>query len=182
MDQQQIFNALLDKNKEYFSEDYKFPRKKLLTSLIYLDEALSMNFNCNKSSISEAYFLRGKLRLRLHNLEKSIEDFNMAIKTDENNFLFFKYRGMAKSFLNKLKEAIEDYDYAIKLNPNDPELFIFKGHTENDLGNFSTAINNFDNAIKKLKTAREDSIIPEILKLFSITNYKRNLINSTDFN
>ena len=87
-----------------------------------------------------------------------------------------------QKFLNKLKEAIEDYDYAIKLNPNDPELFIFKGHTENDLGNFSTAINNFDNAIKKLKTAREDSIIPEILKLFSITNYKRNLINNTDFN
>ena len=56
MDQQQTFNALLDKSKEYFSEDYKFPRKKLLTSLIYLDEALSMNFKCNKSSFQKLIF------------------------------------------------------------------------------------------------------------------------------
>ena len=182
MDQQLTFNALLDKSKEYFSDDYKFPREKLLISLIYLDEALSIKFNCDKSSLSEAYFLRGKLRLRLHNFEKSIEDFNLAIKIDENNFLFFKYRGMAKSFLNELKEAIEDYDYAIKLNPNDPQLFIIKGQAENDLGNFSTAINNFDKAIQKLKTAREDSNIPKMLKLISIANYKRHLINNTDFN
>ena len=74
---------------------------------------------------------------------------------------------MAKSFLNKLKEAIEDYDYAIKLNPKDPELFIIKGQTENDLGNFPTAINNFDNAIQKLKIAKEDIKIPEMLKLIS---------------
>ena len=182
MDRQLTFNALLKKSKEYFSEDYKFPREKLLISLIYLNEALSINFKCDESALLEAYFLRGKLRLRLHNLEKSIEDFNMAIKIDENNFLFFKYRGMAKSFLNKLNEAIADYDYAIKLNPNDPELFIIKGQTENDLGNFPTAINNFDNAIQKLKIAKEDSKIPEMLKLISITNYKRHLINNNDFN
>jgi len=50
-------------------------------------------------------------------MDKSIEDFDRAIKLDSQNSIIYSNRGLVNRKLERFENAIEDYSHEIKFGP-----------------------------------------------------------------
>ena len=69
--------------------------------------------------IAGPYFSRGMARLQNNDFQGAIEDFDNAIKIEDNNAKFYKYRGMAKLRANDIDGAYKDFEKTLQIDPND---------------------------------------------------------------
>ena len=111
---------------DLYSEEKKFYEiKAYLTCLAYLNEALSFGIPLPKNGLSEAFELRGLVKMQLSQYLASIIDFNSAIDLNPRNWSIYYYRHLAHSVLSQYQEAIADCKKLIALEPND------ENHNEN---------------------------------------------------
>ena len=94
-----------------------------------------------------AYNYRGAALLESSEHQKSIADFNTAIKIDPNNFDTYNNRGLAKIALNNLEGAIQDFSKAIKLNPDLADLYKNRATTYIHLNDFEKAVADIHSSI-----------------------------------
>ena len=106
------FNDLCTK-AEYFYEI-----KAYLSSLAYLNKALSFDLPISEVRLSEAFELRGLVKMQLNKYIASIIDFNNGIKLNPEKASIFYYRHLAHSVLSQYEEAIEDCKKLISLEPD----------------------------------------------------------------
>ena len=188
MNKQNLFDELVKKARKIFLDDTIFSENKLLQSLLYLNEALSLDlesFNYSiyqKYKIYESFFLRGKIRYKLDQYEESIRDYDNALMYFDNDYLLFLNRGHSNFDLEKYHDALNDYDNAFRINPYNGSILLNKAIVEISLGNFKDAINYLDIASrKKLDNKFDKTLIKmhrimanDYLQYFEYINYKEN--------
>lgn len=96
----------------------------------------------------EFYKYRAK---RSYNNDKGrIDDYNMAIKINANDWECYLGRGDAYYSSNYLSKAIDDYNTAIKLNPNNYKTYKSRGDAYYKSQKYLSAIKDYDIFIAKL--------------------------------
>jgi len=73
------------------------------------------------------YIKRGKLFFLLHDFEKAINDFNIALSIDDSLQQAYFERGMALARNGKIEEGIVDLSHFIKSNPNSSLAYTKRG-------------------------------------------------------
>ena len=113
-----------------------------IVSLLFL---VSCGNNAEKSKL---YFDKGMDYHYRSQSEEAIEQFNLAIKYDENNHEAYFYRGCAKYNIFQKDDAINDYLKAIEINPEYLQAYF-------NLGLHYRSINDYDMACYYFKIAEE---------------------------
>ena len=108
-----LFNYLIEKAEICYQE------KEFTIALEYLNEALFLSDSLTNKLISEAYELRGIVKMNLKQHIFSIIDFNKAINLFPNNASLYFYRYLSHSVLSQYDEAIEDCKKLIELEPHE---------------------------------------------------------------
>ena len=92
--------------------------KAYLSCLAYLNKAISFDLPLSEIRLSEAFVLRGLVKMQLNQYLASIIDFNNGIKLNPEKGSIYYYRHLAHSVLSKYEEAIEDCKKLIFLDPD----------------------------------------------------------------
>ena len=92
------------------------------------------------------YYFRGLAFLNTDQVDKAIEDFDMAISLDPYYSDAFLNRGTAFEIIGKFDKAIEDFDKAIALRTS-YEAYFNRGITFEKMGLLDKAIADYDKAI-----------------------------------
>lgn len=74
-----------------------------------------------------AHYFRGDGLARSGQLERAVDEFNIALEKHPNYFLILNARGSAHAALGNLDGALVDFDYASRLNPKFADAFACKG-------------------------------------------------------
>ena len=165
MNKQTLFDELVNKARKIYLDDPIYSKNKLSESLLYLNEALSLDLQSfndsiyDKYKIYDSFLLRGKIRYRLKQYKESIIDYDNALTYVDNDYLLYLYRGHSNSELEKYSDALNDYDNALKINPYNGSIFMNKGFVEMSLGHFKDAINYFNIASRKKLDNEFDKIL-----------------------
>jgi tetratricopeptide (TPR) repeat protein len=97
---------------------------------------------------ARSYVDRGNLRLRMHQPDKAIADFDQAIRLDPQATPAFTGRGDARQMKQEYDQAIADHSEAIRLSPDDVVARYSRGQTWAEKGDYDKAIADFNEALK----------------------------------
>lgn len=86
------------------------------------------------ASVSEAYSLRGWIRILTNDVAAAIQDQTKAIALDPRNSKAFLDRGVANDLLKDYKGAVRDFSKVIELDPSNAEAFHKRGLAKLELG------------------------------------------------
>ena len=111
-------NKFFQFNDFYTKAEYFYEIKAYLSSLAYLNKALSFDFPISEFRLSEAFELRGLVKMQLNKYIASIIDFNNGIKLNPEKASMYYYRHLAHSVISQYEEAIEDCKKLISLEPD----------------------------------------------------------------
>ena len=99
------------------------------------------------SSNSDAFFMRGKLKHDLRDLDGAMADYNKAIELNLSDAKSYINRGLLKNNNRDYIGAMADYNKAIELSPNNAIAFINRGTLKNDLKDLDGAMADYNKAI-----------------------------------
>jgi len=119
--------------------DYKPPPDP---ELVKLDAAI------RRKPSSDAYLRRGQYWWLKNELDKSIADFDAALKLEPDYGFVYRCRGLVKLTAERYDQAIADFTAAIPLRPNDCYLHYKRGVAWREKGNVDQALADFDAAIR----------------------------------
>ena len=111
-------NKFFQFNDLYSKAEYFYEIEAYLSCLAYLNKALSFDLPISEVRLSEAFELRGLVKMQLNKYIASIIDFNNGIKLNPEKASIFYYRHLAHSVLSQYEEAIEDCKKLISLEPD----------------------------------------------------------------
>ena len=111
-------NKFFQFNDLYTKAEYFYEIKGYLSCLAYLNKALSFDLPFSEIRLSEAFELRGLVKMQLNQHMASIIDFNNGIKLNPEKASIYYYRHLAHSVISQYEEAIEDCKKLISLEPN----------------------------------------------------------------
>lgn len=97
--------------------------------------------------LATAYVDRGQAYFGKGEYDRSIADFNSAIRIAPNSGLYYNARGYAYEAKGDRQRALADYDMAIRLVPNLVVAFQNRGRNYYFMGDYDRAIADFSNAI-----------------------------------
>ena len=135
------FEDLCKKAKDYEK------REVYLVALDYINTAMSIDLD-HPIKLSEAYYIRGDIRVLMKQYDLGILDLNESIKIDPENPKSFSLRGYAFIHLDKNEDAITTLNSAIALKSESDTDFYNRGLAKYVLSRYSDAIRDFDEAIK----------------------------------
>jgi tetratricopeptide (TPR) repeat protein len=75
----------------------------------------------------EAFRLRGRTRIQLHEFQPAIQDYTRAISLNPRNSAAFLNRGIAFLHIRDLDNALNDFNSAIELEPLNADLYVNRG-------------------------------------------------------
>ena len=110
-------NKFFQFNDLYNKAEYFYEIKAYLSCLAYLNKALSFDLPISEVRLSEAFELRGLVKMQLNKYIASIIDFNNGIKLNPEKASIYYYRHLAHSVISQYEEAIEDCKKLISLAP-----------------------------------------------------------------
>jgi len=95
----------------------------------------------------EAYFTRGRLKIRIQNYSGAIDDFSQSIKLNPGYENAYLWRGKARYNLQDCSGAVKDFNQALELNEN-AMAFFWRGKAKFNLQDSSGAVEDITQAIK----------------------------------
>ena len=111
-------NKFFQFNDLFTTAEHFYEIKAYLSCLAYLNKAISFDLPLSEIRLSEAFELRGLVKMQLNQYLASIIDFNNGIKLNPEKGSIFYYRYLAHSVLSQYEEAIEDCKKLISLEPD----------------------------------------------------------------
>ena len=93
------------------------------------------------------YFLRGKVRLEMHDYDKGIEDFSAAIAIRPEDGYAFVERGDCYLGKKDYEKALADFDQNIKLEPKNFKVMANRGVVYDAMGDYDKAIEAYTESI-----------------------------------
>jgi len=97
---------------------------------------------------ARAYALRGKIWQSLHEYDKSLADFDEAIRRDPKQAMFYCDRGTAQSYKQQDDRAISDYTEAIRLDPKFATAYIRRAYAWRAKAKYDKAMADCDEALR----------------------------------
>ncbi|MEO9594613.1 tetratricopeptide repeat protein [Rhodopirellula bahusiensis] len=94
------------------------------------------------------YFNRGRSRRLTGAYEDAIEDFNIALRLDDQYVKAYRLRGHSWADRGDYLRALADFDNAIRIGPGSADDFHNRGNAWVSLGKFRKAIKDFTRAIR----------------------------------
>ena len=82
-------------------------------------------------------------------LERSLEDFDEAIRLDATQARFWGNRGVSHHRLGDLKRALDDYNEAIRLDPDESHFWFSRGLVRANRREYNQAIDDYNEAIRR---------------------------------
>ncbi|TET33233.1 MAG: tetratricopeptide repeat protein [Planctomycetota bacterium] len=101
------------------------------------------------------YYGRGKCRRHLGEFDKSIEDFDEALKIDPKFYLAYYERGLSRYEKGDLPGARNDITEAIDLSPTNPDYFFLRGKIYVQLRLMKLALADLNIAIRSKEHSLE---------------------------
>jgi tetratricopeptide (TPR) repeat protein len=98
--------------------------------------------------LSVIYNNRGTAYVGKHDYDRAIQDFNEAIRLNQNYSYTYRERGIAYYSKDDYDRAIQDYNVAIRLNPNDGSAYFRRGDAYEGKEDHDRAIQDFNDAIR----------------------------------
>jgi tetratricopeptide (TPR) repeat protein len=98
------------------------------------------------SKFSKAFFHRGVCLIRMD--KKGIDDLNIAIKFDKQNFEAFVTRALYHYNHGNYEKGIDDINAALHLEPMSIRAYLLRGSCRCKLNDYESAINDFTRAIQ----------------------------------
>jgi len=136
----------LELAKQYYNQGVKFlENNKNKEALKFFNKVLEIH---PKSTFKKLYVGKAIAFENLGEYQNAIDNYNIAIKLDNNCSLSYLNKGVALSMLGRNLEAIESFDKVIKLNPNSSNAYNNKGAALGYLNKYQEAINNYNKAIE----------------------------------
>jgi tetratricopeptide (TPR) repeat protein len=99
----------------------------------------------SKSDI--VYLSRGVAYLKNHNPDEALDDFDMVVKHDDQNFRGHFYKGIAHLTKEEYENAITELNRTIELKPEHGPSFFARGTAYAQIGNDELAVKNMKTAI-----------------------------------
>lgn len=107
-----------------------------------MEKALSLNPN-----LSQAYYVRGRLKVIESNEKAAIEDLSKAIMLDPKNILARFWRAQLYEGEHQENLALQDLDFIIKIAPAEP-FYVARALLKRHMKNFAGAIADYNIAEK----------------------------------
>ena len=123
----------------FFDEMWEYEK-----TISELNEKLKTEKNSN------AYNNLGVAHFEIGQLEKGIENLNLAIEFDNLNSIAYSNRAELNKKWNKNQDAENDYGKAIELNPKDATFWRCRAYLRKENGELEKALSDFKQA-KKLE-------------------------------
>jgi tetratricopeptide (TPR) repeat protein len=95
----------------------------------------------------DVFFYRGRQALADGKYAQAIENFNILLQLDGNDYWTCFFRGIAKYNLGDLRGAKADFDMAVQINPVFTSGYHYRGITESRFGNYDQALADLQTAI-----------------------------------
>ena len=143
-----IVVAIFFSCKQKSEEEYVAESKSLLQNEDFQGAIGILNQAIQEYESSTLYNLRGVAAFESGDINRSIEDFNVAIKLDTTDYRPFYNRGKAYFEIGEFSNARIDFSIAMDLNPSIADIYINQGNTLFELNEYEQALENFDFAIK----------------------------------
>ena len=111
-------NKFFQFNDLYTTAEHFYEIKAYLSCVAHLNEALSFELPLSEIRLSEAFELRGLVKMQLNQYLASIIDFNNGIKLNPDKGSIYYYRHLAHSVISQYGAAIDDCKKLISLEPD----------------------------------------------------------------
>ena len=95
----------------------------------------------------DVFYYRGRQALADGKYAQAIENFNILLQLDKNDYWTCFFRGIAKYNLGDLRGAKADFDQAVQINPVFTSGYHYRGITESRFGNYDQALADLQKAI-----------------------------------
>ena len=95
----------------------------------------------------DVFFYRGRQALADGKYAQAIENFNILLQLDQNDYWTCFFRGIAKYNLGDLRGAKADFDMSVQINPVFTSGYHYRGITESRFGNYELALSDLQTAI-----------------------------------
>ena len=95
----------------------------------------------------DVFSYRGRQALSEGRYSMAIENFNVLLQLDKNDYWTYFFRGIAKYNLGDLRGAMKDFDRSVEINPIFTSGYHYRGITESRFGNYEEALENLQKAI-----------------------------------
>ena len=95
----------------------------------------------------DVFYYRGRQALADGKYAQAIENFNILLQLDKNDYWTCFFRGIAKYNLGDLRGAKADFDLAVQINPVFTSGYHYRGITESRFGNYDQALADLQKAI-----------------------------------
>lgn len=97
-------------------------KQKILQQKVKITHNLTQNFIAPELiKSSQEYDKKGRDCVKRGDYILAIKFYDLAIKLDMNNALFYRHRGNAYFYLKDYHKAIKNYQEALRLNPGEPK-------------------------------------------------------------
>lgn len=100
------------------------------------------------SDFMEAHLLLGNIYFGRHDYQSAFDNYDRAVKCDQESSIAHLNRGKAWMKLNMVKDAFEDYKKAIALNPKNTSAFIERANLLMAIEKKGAAVKDLERAIK----------------------------------
>lgn len=97
---------------------------------------------------SDSYVRRAAAWIGRGDLDKALDDYNMAIRLDRGNVAAFRGRGLLWRQRANTEKALADLDQAVRLDYFDPDVYRERGLIWQERGQYDRAIADFNQAIR----------------------------------
>jgi len=112
------------------------------------DMSLSKSIHL-KPRIVNNYVYRAAARENLNKLREALEDYDLAIDLDPNNFLAHYNRGLLRLKLGDDNRAISDFDFVLRLEPDNLQALYNRARLLDITGDWQGAVRDYSRVIEK---------------------------------
>ncbi|QYJ68621.1 tetratricopeptide repeat protein [Flavobacterium litorale] len=102
----------------------------------------------NEYNNARLYFWRGAAYEKLDNLNKAIQNYNIAIEINDNDVFAYNNRGVIWHEKEEWDKAIKDYNKVIEIDPDNSMAYNNRGNIWYEKNNLDKAIEDYSKAIQ----------------------------------